>query len=310
MRVGFVGLNPKGASIARAMALGGLRLHVLAEDPEAGGTAIPLLDGVPHVACTDLAELGRACEVVGTCIDDGLTEVARLDDVVATLVSAMPEGSVIANHETGSVELALRLAAQGRQAGIHVLDAPVSGPPAGLLRLAGGRPSHVQADPDRYAVTFVGGADAGYVRSRRVLGSVARSVHHIGPPGAGELVKLLNNMVFLANLKTAGDALALGHELGVPAARLVELLEGGSGASFALGALRDGWDPARLRRSETVFHKQLRDFAAALRTHGVTASTLTVAAGEGVDGLAGTMALVHGRCGRGETNGEGGHDDR
>jgi 3-hydroxyisobutyrate dehydrogenase-like beta-hydroxyacid dehydrogenase len=57
---------------------------------------------------------------------------------------------------------------------------------------------------------------------------------HLGPLGSGQITKLLNNLLFTANLGTAASTLTLGQELGIDPRRLAEVISHGSGSSFAL----------------------------------------------------------------------------
>jgi 3-hydroxyisobutyrate dehydrogenase-like beta-hydroxyacid dehydrogenase len=62
---------------------------------------------------------------------------------------------------------------------------------------------------------------------------------HLGPLGSGQVTKLLNNVLFTANLGAAASALALGRALDVDTAKLAEVISGGSAQSFALARVAD-----------------------------------------------------------------------
>jgi 3-hydroxyisobutyrate dehydrogenase len=98
-----------------------------------------------------------------------------------------------------------------------VIDAPVSGGPHNIA--AG-------------AVTlFVGGSDDAVAQARPVLASYADPILHVGPIGAGQRVKLINNSVFAAQIGLLKEAVALGNRLGVDEAKLLGSISRGSGAS-------------------------------------------------------------------------------
>ena len=91
------------------------------------------------------------------------------------------------------------------------------------------------------------GGDADVVeRCRPVFETYANPIVHLGDLGSGQATKLLNNLLFTANLGTAATALALGEALGVSPDRLTEVISRGSGNSFALNAL--GGDTGGLDR--------------------------------------------------------------
>jgi 3-hydroxyisobutyrate dehydrogenase-like beta-hydroxyacid dehydrogenase len=113
-----------------------------------------------------------------------------------------------------------RLADRARARGVALVDAPLSGggPAAAAGRLL------VMTGGDQSTVAFC----------RPVFAAYADPIVHMGPLGSGQLAKLLNNVLFTANLATAADALALGRDLGVDPAALASAVAHGSGASFAL----------------------------------------------------------------------------
>jgi 3-hydroxyisobutyrate dehydrogenase-like beta-hydroxyacid dehydrogenase len=76
-------------------------------------------------------------------------------------------------------------------------------------------------------------------RCRPVFETYANAVVHLGDLGSGQTTKLLNNLLFTANLGAAATALALGEALGVLPDRLTDVISRGSGNSFALNAVGD-----------------------------------------------------------------------
>lgn len=141
---------------------------------------------------------------------------------VVSLAGLRP-GSVLAVHSTVHARTCASLAGQVRARRPALVDAPVSGgaPAAGEGRL----------------LVMVGG-DAGTVeRCRPVFGTYGDPVVHLGPVGSGQLTKLLNNVLFTANLATAASALTLAQALGVDPGRLAGVIGHGSGASFALARI-------------------------------------------------------------------------
>ena len=113
---------------------------------------------------------------------------------------------------------------------------------------------------ERRLLVMVGG-DADVVeRCRPVFESYADPIVHVGDLGSGQTTKLLNNLLFTANLGTAASTLALGEALGVSPERLTEVISRGSGNSFGLGVL--GGDTAGLDRlgglAGTLLRKDVR----------------------------------------------------
>jgi 3-hydroxyisobutyrate dehydrogenase-like beta-hydroxyacid dehydrogenase len=217
MRVGFIGLGDQGLPIAGRIGAAGFPLTVWARRPEAAAT----LTGVAEVA-TSPAGVGRASDVVGICVFDGagVREVLFGPDGVA---QGLAEGGVVVIHTTLAPEEVRRLAEEAAASGLHVLDAPVSG---GRVVAADGG-----------LTVMVGGAPEVLDRVRPVLASYAADVVHLGGVGAGQQAKLLNNVLFAAQLVLADDALRLGAAAGLDPAGLAAVLGTSSATSV----------PARVR---------------------------------------------------------------
>ncbi|MEM6745702.1 MAG: NAD(P)-dependent oxidoreductase, partial [Pseudomonadota bacterium] len=109
------------------------------------------------------------------------------------------------------------LAARGAEAGWTFLDAPVSGGPAGAR---GGT-----------MTMLLGGDEATAGRLAPLLDRLAAKRVHVGGPGAGHAAKIANNMLCAANLALVAEALRLGEAAGVPAEKLLEGVNAGSGRS-------------------------------------------------------------------------------
>src|SRR5205085_9542391 len=137
------------------------------------------------------------------------------------LAAGLGTGNVVVVHATVHPDTCRRLAARLAAAGIDLLDAPVSG---GRVAAAAGR-----------LTVMVGGDQKALDACRPLFDTYASAVSHVGPVGAGQTVKLLNNLVFAAQLAVAHDVVELGERLGVDAEKLLEVLAQGSGASAALG---------------------------------------------------------------------------
>jgi 3-hydroxyisobutyrate dehydrogenase len=120
-----------------------------------------------------------------------------------------------------------RLQADAASAGIGFVDAPVSGGPAGA---AAGR-----------LLVMLGGAADDADRAEALLAPLARAVVRCGGPGAGNVVKLVNNLRCSAHLLRAGEALRLGQAAGVDPATLAAALAAGSGRSAAIEANLPQW---------------------------------------------------------------------
>jgi 3-hydroxyisobutyrate dehydrogenase len=217
VKVGFIGLGSQGGPMARRIVEGGYPTTLWARRPE---TLEPFADTPARVAKSP-AELGASSDLVCLCVvgDSDIEEITGDHGLLA----AMKPGSVIAVHSTVHPDTCRKLAKNAAVQGVSVIDAPVSG--------GGG------AAEQRRLLVMVGG-DADVVeRCRPVFETYADPVVHLGELGSGQTTKLLNNLLFTANLATAAATLSLAQALGVAPDRLTEVVSRSSGNSFALNAL-------------------------------------------------------------------------
>ncbi|WP_280364171.1 NAD-binding protein, partial [Nocardia abscessus] len=115
-----------------------------------------------------------------------------------------------------------------------VAYAPAPQPAAGSAApVSGGGPAAAEGR----LLVMVGGASEAVERSRPVFETYADQIVHLGEVGSGQATKLLNNLLFTANLATAASTLALGQELGISPDRLGEVISHGTANSFALGRI-------------------------------------------------------------------------
>ena len=140
--------------------------------------------------------------------------------VAAALQEALPAlqpGAVIIDTSTLSPRAVRGFAEQAAAQGVSYLDAPVSGGPAGAA--AGSM------------AMMVGGDAAALERATPILQHLTARLLHIGPSGAGQVAKLVNNLLVASHLVTAGEALRLGAAAGVAPEALLPVLNGASGRS-------------------------------------------------------------------------------
>jgi 3-hydroxyisobutyrate dehydrogenase len=214
MKVGFIGAGRMGAPMVDRLVAAGHDVAVLGrtEDKRA---AIAQRGARP---VSDLSAVAQDADVVVLCVfTDEQVRALCLDD---DLVSKLSPGAVLVVHTTGSPRTAEELVRR-TPAGVEVLDAPVSGGPhdiaAGTVTL------------------FVGGDPAAVERARPALAAYGDPVLHVGPLGAGQKVKLINNTLFAAQIGMAAEAARLGERLGVDESALLAAIPHGSGASKAIG---------------------------------------------------------------------------
>ncbi|AOR75385.1 NAD(P)-dependent oxidoreductase [Novosphingobium resinovorum] len=207
--VGFIGLGSQGAPIAMRMMTGNA-LTVWARRPEALAT---FAEKGAKVAAS-VADLGTACDHIGVCVVND-ADVVQVCDL---LLPAMRPGSVLAIHSTILPQTCEALAAQAAKRGVLLLDAPVSG----------GSPA---AEAGRLTV-MCGGSEEAFARALPVLRTFGAKIVLLGPAGAGQRAKIVNNALLAAHMGLAHSALAIAEGLGVDRAALADLIQASSGRSF------------------------------------------------------------------------------
>lgn len=204
-----------GAPMVRRLAEAGHDVRVLSRNQDKAAD-IAAMGAIP---VTELAAVSDDADVVIVCVfTDGQVREVCLD---SDLVPHMNSGAALVLHTTGSPKTAQSIAARFDH--VEVIDAPVSGGPHDIA--AG-------------AVTlFVGGSDAGVTRAWPAIKTYADPILPVGPTGAGQLVKLVNNTLFAAQIGLVAEGVRLGSRLGVEEAALLNALTHGSAQSRVLSMI-------------------------------------------------------------------------
>ncbi|MGV9335891.1 NAD(P)-dependent oxidoreductase [Nocardia sp. NPDC003726] len=212
MRIGFVGAGRMGRPMIQRLVWAGHTVRAVGRSAaaraaiaETGARAVETVTAAAHDA-----------EAVVVCVltDDQVREVC----LGGPLLRAVRRGAVLIVHTTGSPATVAAIAAASPDVG--VVDAPVSGGPHDI---AAGR-----------LTVLLGGADEAAERAQVVLRAYADPVLHVGPLGAGQRVKLVNNALFAAQIGLVADAVRLGNQLGVDEATLLAALPHASSSGRAV----------------------------------------------------------------------------
>jgi len=210
--VGFVGLGAMGQPMVRQLlahdfvVVGANRSQPIVETLAAEGM-------VP--AC-DAREVAERSDVVLCALPD----VATVKTVAQMIADVGREGQIVIEHSTVSPQIAQDHAALFAPVGIRFLDAPVSGGPAGAI--AG------------TLTVMVGGEETTLNDARDVLAAFGNPIRHCGPVGAGQAVKLINQLLVGVHTAVSAEAAALGSSLGVDETLLAEVIGTSFGASTML----------------------------------------------------------------------------
>lgn len=184
------------------------------------GVVPAVWDSSPQALARAVAAGARAVELPA---DDIVLLSLPHDGAVATTLAALwpalPAGAVVVDTSTISPIAARGFAAEAAARGVAYLDAPVSGGPAGAA--AGS------------LTMMIGGSAAALEKARPVLALLTGRIVHVGDSGAGQVAKLVNNLLLATHLVCAAEALRLGRMAGLDPAALLPVLNAATGRSAA-----------------------------------------------------------------------------
>lgn len=212
-RIGFIGLGIMGRGMAANLVSAGHDV-VVWNRTRAKAEA---MEGV-EVAESPAAVADR-CPIVMVCVSD-TPDVIEVVEGEGGLLEGLGEGSLVVDHSTISPSATTELAATVRSKGAAWIDAPVSGGSEGAQR---GTLS-----------IMVGGEAADVERARPYLEAFGTTITHVGPVGAGQSVKLVNQALVVINQLAASEALLLAQAAGLDLDSALAAVEGGAAGSWML----------------------------------------------------------------------------
>jgi 3-hydroxyisobutyrate dehydrogenase-like beta-hydroxyacid dehydrogenase len=212
MNIGWIGLGGIGKEMAKRLLGAGYPVTVYTR-----GQGLAEAKAAGAATSSSYAEIAAASDLFILCVysDAQLREVLYDGGALA----ALKPGAVVAIHTTGSPALARELGERA-PAGVKVLDATFSGGAADVVAAR--------------LTLIVGGEAEVLERARPALATYANHIHHVGPLGAGQTLKLLNNLLFSANLMNTTETLRLAEQQGFDTAEVARVFQTCSGGSFAI----------------------------------------------------------------------------
>lgn len=214
MRIGFVGAGLMGAPMVRRLVEAGHDVVVSSRTPER-------LRDRGWTVVDSPARAAEGAEAICSIVPDA----PEVTEVVHSVLETAPPGSVIVEMSTISPEVARTLATECAVRGISYMDCPVSGGPTG-------------AAAGTLAI-WVGGTEEAFQRAKPVLDVLGEEakIRHCGGPGAGLVVKLVNNLLGAVNAAAVAEALAAARAEGVDPALVIDAVMDGTGANWQLAHL-------------------------------------------------------------------------
>jgi 2-hydroxy-3-oxopropionate reductase len=211
-RVGFIGLGVMGKPMARNLMKAGHEL-VLFSRTRASVDEVAEDGGIAADSPRAVAE---QADVVVLMLPDSpqVREVLDGDD---GLLAGAREGSLVIDMSTISPVVTREIAEECGGRGIGWVDAPVSGGDVGAREAT--------------LSIMVGGSDEDFARAKPLFEALGKTIVHVGPVGAGQVVKACNQVVVALTIEAVSEALVLGSRAGVDPATIIEVLSGGLAAN-------------------------------------------------------------------------------
>ncbi len=215
-RCAFIGLGVMGGPMAGHLAAQG---HDVAVYNRSSARAQEWIATHHGQRAHSPSEAAVHAEFVMTCVgnDQDLREVVLGP---SGALSGMKPGSILIDHTTASAEVARELDAAARARGVGFLDAPVSGGQAG-------------AEKGQLTI-MVGGEDGVFARAEPVLRGYAKAVTLMGPCGAGQLTKMVNQICIAGLLQGLAEALNFGQRAGLDVSKALEVIGKGAAQSWQM----------------------------------------------------------------------------
>jgi 3-hydroxyisobutyrate dehydrogenase len=223
-RVAFLGLGVMGYPMAGHLALAGHQVTVYNRTAAKSATWLAEFDGAPsslgaHASAPTPAQAVQNAHLVFCCVgnDEDLISVV-LGDKGA--LAGMQPGAVLVDHTTASADVARSLGSVAASQGKFFIDAPVSGGQAGAQ--------------NGMLTVMCGGDAAAFERVRPVIMAMARACTLLGPQGAGQLAKMVNQICIAGAVQSLSEAIAFGQKAGLDMHQVLDVIGKGAAQSWQL----------------------------------------------------------------------------
>ena len=220
--IGFIGLGIMGRPMARNLAQAGFRLIV--HNRSRGPVDELVAERDAFVAAGSPREVAERADIVITMLPD-TPDVELVIDGKDGIREAARDGLLVIDMSTIAPAASVRLGARLAERGASMLDAPVSGGDRGAI--AGS------------LSIMVGGAVDDFDRAGPLFAAMGTTIVHVGGPGAGQTVKMCNQIAVAVNLAGLSEALVLGAKAGVDPSKIIEVLRGGLAGSRVMDLKAD-----------------------------------------------------------------------
>ncbi|MDE0282662.1 MAG: NAD(P)-dependent oxidoreductase [Gammaproteobacteria bacterium] len=216
MKVAFIGLGVMGYPMAGHLAANGHEVCVYNRTTTRSEKWLGLhrgtMEKTPAMAASE-------ADVVFSCVgnDDDVRSVTTGPDGA---FGAMRRGTVFVDHTTASANVARELSAAAKQRGFDFLDAPVSGGQAGA--------------ENGVLTVMVGGEEAVFERAKPLIDCYARAAMLMGPAGAGQLTKMVNQICIAGLVQGLSEGLAFAVNADLDGMKVFDVISKGAAGSWQM----------------------------------------------------------------------------
>ena len=216
-KVAFVGLGVMGHPMAGHLATAGHEVTVWNRSP--ARAAAWLAEHPEGRVAATAAEAARGAQLVLMCVGDDASVLAVLTAPDGVLAGASP-GTVVVDHTTVSADTARRAAQACSEAGVAFLDAPVSGGQAGAV--------------NGTLTVMVGGDAADFERANPVIAAYGAKRRLLGPVGAGQLAKMVNQICIAGVVQGLAEGVAFALRTGQDVDAVFDTIGAGAAGSWQM----------------------------------------------------------------------------
>ena len=242
-RIGLIGIGMMGHGIAKNLVSKGFPLTLKANRNRS--TLADLLDAGAREAASNAA-LAQASDIVFICVT-GSTQVEDIVYGANGLLQGARDGLVVVDTSTAEPQSTERIRRDLAARGTRFIDAPMARTPK-------------EAEEGRLNI-MVGADPADFEMLKPVLQAFCENIFHVGPPGSGHVLKLVNNMLAMSMAASIAEAVAVAAKAGLPLRKLYEVVSAGGVNSgifqMMVGKMLEG-DLSGLKFSIANAQKDLR----------------------------------------------------
>ena len=215
MKVAFIGLGTMGAGMALNILKAGHEVTVYNRTREKEEQVAK--QGAARAESP--REAAHGAQIIVTMVSD-TPDVEQVVLGTNGVIHGAPKGSILIDMSTISPASTRQIAEELRKKGIKMLDAPVSGGPEG-------------AQKGTLAI-MVGGDAADFDKALPILNAMGKTVTHVGPIGAGQITKAINQIIISGTYLSMAEGLTLGMKAGLEMEKVIQAISGGAAGSWVL----------------------------------------------------------------------------